>query len=213
MGTLEGYCFLLTGRHYLQRAVGKANTPCGQSCRASWQPRPIRSHLAWNEPSRHWLRTCVSSMNASRVVERDRGARQPGRWVRTADQHPRHRTDHLQRHGRGNRSRRFFAKGRDFATWLGLVPKQISTGDRTIQDKISNRGNRYLRVLFVQAAWVVLVKMKPARWESHGLKPWSRLPRSGFIATCWPSRSLISSSVRKVRCWRKADLGQNYDVG
>jgi len=45
-----------------------------------------------------------------------------------------------------------FAKGRDFATWLGLVLKQISTGDRTIQGKISKRGNRYLRVLFVQAA-------------------------------------------------------------
>jgi len=29
-----------------------------------------------------------------------------------------------------------------------------------------------LRVLFVQAAWVVLVKAKPNRWEGHGLKPW-----------------------------------------
>ena len=65
-----------------------------------------------------------------------------------------------------------FSKGRDFAAWLGLVPKQISTGDRTILGKISKRGNRYLRVLFVQAAWVVLVKVKPARWEGHGLKPW-----------------------------------------
>jgi transposase len=70
-----------------------------------------------------------------------------------------------------------FTKGRDFAAWLGLVPKQISTGDRTILGKISRRGNRYLRVLFVQAAWVVLVKVKPA---------------SGFIATCWRSRSLTS---------------------
>src|SRR5215470_807936 len=47
-----------------------------------------------------------------------------------------------------------FSKGRDFAAWMGLVPKQISTGDRTILRKISKRGNRYLRVLFVQAAWV-----------------------------------------------------------
>ena len=63
-----------------------------------------------------------------------------------------------------------FGKGRDFAAWLGLVPKQISTGDRTILGKISKRGNRYLRVLFVQAAWVVLIK--PKTWERHGLKPW-----------------------------------------
>ena len=63
-----------------------------------------------------------------------------------------------------------FSKGRDFGAWLGLVPKQISTGDRTILGKISKRGNRYLRVLFVQAAWVVLIK--PQSWERHGLKPW-----------------------------------------
>ena len=45
-----------------------------------------------------------------------------------------------------------FTKGRDFAAWLGLVPKQFSTGDRTVLGKISKRGNRYLRALFVQAA-------------------------------------------------------------
>src|SRR3954464_3223012 len=50
-----------------------------------------------------------------------------------------------------------FSKGRDFAAWLGLVPKQMSTGDRTILGRISKRGNRYLRVLFVQAAWVVTI--------------------------------------------------------
>jgi transposase len=63
-----------------------------------------------------------------------------------------------------------FSKGRDFAAWLGLVPKQISTGDRTILGKISKRGNRYLRALFVQAAWVVLIR--PKSWERHGLKTW-----------------------------------------
>ena len=68
-----------------------------------------------------------------------------------------------------------FTKGRDFAAWLGLVPKQISTGDRTILGKISRRGNRYLRVLFVQAAWVVLIK--PKSWERHGLKSWIEAAR------------------------------------
>jgi transposase len=51
-----------------------------------------------------------------------------------------------------------FLKGPDFGAWLGLVPKQISTGDRTILGKISRQGN--LRVLFVHAAWVVLIKIK-----------------------------------------------------
>ena len=80
-----------------------------------------------------------------------------------------------------------FGKGRDFAAWLGLVPKQISTGDRIILGKISKRGNRYLRVLFLQAAWVVLIK--PKSWERHGLK---RRPRGGCTTTCSPSRSPTS---------------------
>ena len=63
-----------------------------------------------------------------------------------------------------------FTKGRDFGAWLGLVPKQISTGDRTILGKISKRGNKYLRTLFVQAARVVL--LRPRSWERQGLKPW-----------------------------------------
>ena len=65
-----------------------------------------------------------------------------------------------------------FSKGRDFGAWLGLVPKQISTGDRTILGAISKRGNRYLRALFVQAAWVVLAKLGPKHWERYGLKSW-----------------------------------------
>jgi len=68
-----------------------------------------------------------------------------------------------------------FAKGRDFAAWLGLVPRQISTGDRTILGSISKRGNRYLRVLFVQAAWVVLIR--PKSWQRYGLTGWLEAAR------------------------------------
>jgi transposase len=57
-----------------------------------------------------------------------------------------------------------FRQGRDFGAWLGLVPKQESTGDRTILGKISKRGNKYLRMLFVQAAHIVLVR------RPHGAK-------------------------------------------
>ena len=80
-----------------------------------------------------------------------------------------------------------FSKGRDFGAWLGLVPKQISTGDRTILGKISKRGNRYLRTLFVQAARVVL--LRPAMASSPG----SRRRRSGCTTTSWRSRSPTSS--------------------
>jgi transposase len=91
-----------------------------------------------------------------------------------------------------------FNKGRDFAAWLGLVPRQISTGDRTILGKISKRGNRYLRVLFVQAAWVVLIK--PKSWERHGLKPWieaarKRLHRNVLVVALANKLARIAWSV------------------
>jgi len=63
-----------------------------------------------------------------------------------------------------------FSKGRDFGAWLGLVPKQMSTGGRTILGRLSKRGNRYLRMLFVQAARSVLLRAKS--WERQGLKSW-----------------------------------------
>jgi transposase len=63
-----------------------------------------------------------------------------------------------------------FRKGRDFGAWLGLVPRQMSTGGRTVLGPISKRGNRYLRMLYVQAARAVL--LRPQSWERHGLKHW-----------------------------------------
>src|SRR5262249_30056250 len=63
-----------------------------------------------------------------------------------------------------------FNQGRDFAAWLGLVPKQDSTGDRTKLGRISKRGNKYLRTLFVQAAHVVLQR-RPAA-PMRALWPW-----------------------------------------
>ena len=84
-----------------------------------------------------------------------------------------------------------FSKGRDFGAWLGLVPKQISTGDRTILGKVSKRGNRYLRVLFVQAAWVVLIWRRAGNVTGSSLG--SKRPRSACTATCWRSRLPTSS--------------------
>ncbi len=63
-----------------------------------------------------------------------------------------------------------FTKGRDFAAWLGLVPKQVSTGDRTILGRITRRGNRYLRTLFIQGARSVL--LRPQSWSKHGFGQW-----------------------------------------
>lgn len=63
-----------------------------------------------------------------------------------------------------------FDRGRDFAAWVGLVPSQYSTGGRTVLGRISKRGSRYLRMLFVQAAKVII--MRPNRWSSFSFGEW-----------------------------------------
>ena len=63
-----------------------------------------------------------------------------------------------------------YDRGRDFAAWLGLVPRQHSTGGRTILGRITKRGSRYLRMLFVQAAQVIM--MRPKKWPKFSFGAW-----------------------------------------
>ena len=51
---------------------------------------------------------------------------------------------------------RMFRSGRDFAAWLGLVPKQHSTGGRSTLLGISKRGNTYLRTLLIHGSRCML---------------------------------------------------------
>jgi transposase len=52
------------------------------------------------------------------------------------------------------------------------VPRQYSTGGRSILGGISKRGSRYLRALFIQAARVLL--MRPQNWERFSFGGWLR---------------------------------------
>src|SRR5689334_20018364 len=63
-----------------------------------------------------------------------------------------------------------FERGRDFAAWLGLVPRQHSTGGRSVLGRISKRGSRYLRTLLIQAAKVLL--MRPHDWPRFSFGAW-----------------------------------------
>jgi transposase len=63
-----------------------------------------------------------------------------------------------------------FDRGRDFGAWLGLIPRQYSTGGRPILGRISKRGSKYLRTLFIQAANVIL--MRPQNWERFSFGAW-----------------------------------------
>src|SRR5580698_3837663 len=62
-----------------------------------------------------------------------------------------------------------FRSGRNFSAWIGLVPKQHSSGGKDRLGSISKRGDRYLRGLFVAGALAVIRYAK-----IHGTKhrPW-----------------------------------------
>jgi len=62
-----------------------------------------------------------------------------------------------------------FRSGRDFSAWIGLVPKQRSSGGRDKLGSISKQGDRYLRSLFTAGALAVIRYAK-----IHGTKhrPW-----------------------------------------
>src|SRR6202051_5097347 len=53
-----------------------------------------------------------------------------------------------------------FGSGRDFAAWIGLVPREDSTGGKQKLGPISKRGDRYLRRILVVGAHSVLRRAK-----------------------------------------------------
>jgi transposase len=61
-----------------------------------------------------------------------------------------------------------FRSGRDFAAWIGLVPRQDSTGGKQKLGPISKQGDRYLRRIFIVGAHSVLRRAK----QDPGKYPW-----------------------------------------
>lgn len=59
-----------------------------------------------------------------------------------------------------------FRSGRDFAAWVGLVPREASTGGKQKLGPISKQGDRYLRRILVGGAVSILrrVKLNPERY-------------------------------------------------
>ena len=95
-----------------------------------------------------------------------------------------------------------FAKGRDFAAWLGLVPKQMSTGDRTILGRITKRGNRYLPRCSCRAL-ASFCSDRPIG-QNTALDLGSQLQPSACITMFWQPRSPTSWRGSPGRSWRRA---------
>ncbi len=63
-----------------------------------------------------------------------------------------------------------FDRGRNFAAWIGFVPRQRSTGGKPILGRMSKRGSKCLRTLFIQSGPILL--MRPHNWQKFSFGPW-----------------------------------------
>ena len=61
-----------------------------------------------------------------------------------------------------------FRRGRDFSAWLGLVPRQHTTGGKPRLGKISKMGQRDLRRLLITGAMSVVRNAEPPTWRDDG---------------------------------------------
>ena len=87
---------------------------------------------------------------------------------------------------------RLFRKARDLAAWLGLVPRQSSTGGKTTLLGISKRGNPYVRRLIIHGARSCVAHLNRQRDKLGG---WidrleARMPTR--LSLQWPTRLLGS---------------------
>jgi transposase len=94
-----------------------------------------------------------------------------------------------------------FSKGRDFGAWLGLVPKQISTGDRTILGSISKRAIAICAPCSSRRPGSCWSRSCQSIGSAMGSGPGSKRRRSDCITTSLPSRSPTSSPVSLGASW------------
>jgi transposase len=85
-----------------------------------------------------------------------------------------------------------FKNGRQFAAWLGLVPKQYSTGGQTRLLGISKRGDSYLRKLLIHGARATL------RWARPKVDRRSQWIR-GRLARCGWNRTAVAVANKTAR--------------
>ena len=99
---------------------------------------------------------------------------------------------------------KMFRSGRDFSAWIGLVPKQNSSGGKDRLGNISKRGDRYLRSLFTTGALAVIRYAK-----IHGTKhrPWLTA-----LLTRRPTKVAAIALANKIArmAWAMMARGERY---
>jgi transposase len=100
-----------------------------------------------------------------------------------------------------------FKNGRHLAAWIGLVPRQFSSGDRTVLMGISKRGSQHLRSLLVHGARAV-VRAAPSKTDPSNQWVNQLRKRRGFnratVAVANKNARIIWAVLRKGEPYRAA---------
>lgn len=99
-----------------------------------------------------------------------------------------------------------FARGRDLAAWLGLVPRQVTTGGRPRLVGISKRGNKYLRKLLIHGARAALPTLLAS---STSLGAWLR----GLMARMHKNAAVVALASKLARmAWAVIRHGNTFSI-
>ena len=97
-----------------------------------------------------------------------------------------------------------FKSGRDFAAWLGLTPRQNSTGGKEKLGAITKQGNRYIRKMLVVGCTSAL---RVAGKRNGALAAWIAALRARK-----PERLVAVALANKLAriCWAIMTTGENF---
>ena len=99
-----------------------------------------------------------------------------------------------------------FSKGRDLAAWLGLVPRQATTGGKPKLLGITKRGSRYLRKMLIQGARSAMPVV------SRGDTTTGRWLRA-LLARAHPNVAVVALAAKMARIvWALLHHGRNFEA-
>ena len=102
---------------------------------------------------------------------------------------------------------RQFANGRQFSAWLGLVPRQYSSGNKVRYGRITKRGDAYLRTLLVQGA---LAALRTAHRRDDRLSRWACVVRERR----GHNKAVVALAAKHARIiWALLAHDRDYQVG